>query len=86
MTKLNEITIKAYEYKDLSENSKINVQIWLDQFPIECEHEDNNGKIIIEYDYFSDMDDNTIQEHCEINNYLFFKKGDPIHYYVEENI
>ena len=78
------ININAYEYKELSEDSKINVQIWLDEFPIECEHEDDNGKIITEYDYFSDMDDNTIQEHCEINNYLFSKNGDCVHQYKEK--
>ena len=77
------ININAYEYKELSEDNKTNVQIWLDEFPIECEHVDDNGKIIREYDYFSDMDNNTIQEHCEMNGYLFSKKGNPIHQYEE---
>jgi hypothetical protein len=74
------IKINAYEYKELPENSKINVKIWLDEFPIECEYEDANGKIIQEYDYFSNMNDNEIQEHCEINEYLFSKNGDCIHH------
>lgn len=73
--------IKTYTYKELDDLAKVDVKFWLDQNPIDYERED--GTIVIEY--FSDMDEWSVNEHCELNDYFFTKKGQPIHNIVVQN-
>ena len=77
-------TINVYEYKDLKENAKLKVISWLDKYPIEYDCEDENGNTITKYQYFADAEDYEVQEHCEINGYLFTVRGDCIHHLIEE--
>jgi hypothetical protein len=76
------IQINAYEYKELNQDSKFKVKLWLDEVPFDYDTGDldENGKPIIKYDYASDWDDETIQEHCEANEYLFDKWGNCVHH------
>jgi len=74
------ITIEAYDYNDLDEAGKASVRIWLDESPIEVENDAGE----FEYDYFSDMTDIDIDEHCQANEYLFTKSGRPIHHLERE--
>jgi hypothetical protein len=71
--KMKQIKINAYEFKELNQE---------DRFPIDYDtgEVDEYGKPIIKYDYFSSWLEQEVQEHCEINNYLFSKNGQAIHY------
>ena len=76
---MKQIKINAYEYKELNEDSKCKVKLWLDQDPIEYEEEDEQGNVNYKYRYFSEMDDEDLQEHCSANGYLFNKHGKFVH-------
>ena len=80
--KMKQIKINAYEFKELNQEAQHRALIWLDRFPIDYDtgEVDEYGKPIIKYDYFSSWPEQEIQEHCEINNYLFSKNGQAIHY------
>lgn len=83
---MKQIKVNAYEYSELNTDAKREVVYWLDQFPLDYETEDEQGNTIIEYEYFSDMEDIDIIEHCEANEYLFDKFGKCIHHLeVKEN-
>lgn len=83
---MKKIKINAYEYNELNSDAKREVVYWLDHNPIDYENEDEQGNTIIEYQYFSDMEDIDIIEHCEANEYLFNKYGEPIHHLeIKEN-
>jgi hypothetical protein len=74
------ITIEGYDYAELNQEAKTSVKHWLDESPIEVE----NDRGEFELDYFSDMTDEDIQEHCEANGYLFARNGRPIHHLERE--
>jgi len=74
------ITIEAYNYNDLDEAGKASVRVWLDEAPVEVE----NDRGEFEFRYFSDMTDEDIQDHCEVNGYLFTTLGRPIHHLERE--
>lgn len=73
------ISIMTFDYIELSEKAKMNVDYWLDDSPFEYENED--GTFSIEYP--SDWNDSEINEHCQLNGYLFDKNGKPVHNLVE---
>jgi len=73
------IKVNAYEFKELNQKAKNKVIYWLDELPLEYEEEDQQGNIITKYRYFSNMIEKDINEHCEMNEYLFNKYGEPIH-------
>ena len=77
---MKQIKVNAYEYNELSTDAKTKVIHWLDELPLDYETEDENGNIKTEYEYFSDMEEEDIHEHCEANEYLFTKYGDRIHH------
>ena len=77
---MKQIKVNAYEFNELNQKAKNEVIYWLDQDPIDYETEDDEGDIIKEYQYFSDMEDIDIIEHCEANEYLFNKYGECIHH------
>jgi len=77
---MKQIKVNAYEYSELNQVSKHEVIIWLDQNPMDYETKDEHGNTIREIEYFSDMDKEDIQEHCEINGYLFNKYGECVHH------
>ncbi len=77
---MKQIKVNAYEYSELDEEAKNEVVHWLDQHPLDYETEDENGNTIREIEYFSDMEEEDIQEHCEINEYLFNKNGECVHH------
>ena len=68
--------VEVYDYRDLEQKAKYRVIDWLDQDPIQ--YEDDEG--IKSYSYFSDMDEEEIIEHCDINEYKFDVRGNPIHH------
>ena len=73
------LKVKAYQYHELKPNAKSEVIYWLDQDPLEFEND--QGETLLEM--FSDMTDEEIKEHCEMNGYLFDDKGKPIHHLGE---
>ena len=77
---MKQIKVNAYEYSELKQDAKNEVIHWLDEIPLDYETEDEQGNTIIEYEYFSDMEDIDIIEHCEINEYLFDKFGNCVHH------
>lgn len=74
------IKVNAYNYQELNQDSKNKVKMWLDECPVECEEEDNQGNITYKYCYFSEMDEEDLQDHCETNKYLFDKYGNCVHH------
>ncbi len=75
------IKVNAYSYQELNQDSKDNVKIWLDELPFDYyEDQDEKGNIIEKLDYPSDWNEIDIQEHCEVNEYLFDKYGKCIHH------
>ena len=74
------IQIEAHDYAELNQEAKTKVKHWLDESPIEVENDAGE----FELDYFSDMTDEDLQEHCETNGYLFARNGRPIHHLERE--
>lgn len=73
MSKMYSIT--GFNYLELSEKAKMTVDYWLDEFPL-CY---DSGT-----EFISDWDDADIDEHCQINGYIFDRYGKPIHNLIEE--
>ena len=74
------VTIKAYKYEDLDHQSQWEALVWLDECPLD--YEDENGET--KWEYFTDMETQDVIEHCEANEYLFNKFGEPIHHLIEK--
>lgn len=74
------VKIRAYKYHELDEHRQFKVAVWLDEWPIDYEDEDGETH----WEYFTDMTKEDIAEHCEANEYLFNKFGEPIHHLIEE--
>lgn len=74
------IKINAYQFDELSNDSKFNVKCWLDEIPIEYEDELPNGELVTRYQYFTEVDDDFSSETCRMNEYLFTKNGEPVHH------
>lgn len=72
---MREIKINAFEFNELDERAKLNVISWLDKSPIYFEIDGEE-----EIEYFHQMEENEISEHCQANEYLFNKHGRPIHH------
>ena len=79
---MKQIKINAYEFKELNKDAKHIALMWLDEDPIEYETEelDEQGKPILKNEYFSEWLEEEVQEHCEVNGYLFSKYGQFIHH------
>ena len=65
------IKVNAYSYTELSDESKHRAIVWLDECPLDYDEG---------IEYFSDMLDEDVGEHCDINEYCFDSFGDPIHH------
>ena len=74
------VTIKAYKYEDLDRQSQWDALVWLDECPLD--YEDENGET--KWEYFAEMETQDVIEHCEANEYLFNKFGEPIHHLIEK--
>jgi hypothetical protein len=76
------IKINAYEYNELNDKAKFQAKLWLDEIPLDYDtgEIDENGKPIIKNEYLGDWSDEEINEHCELNNYLFDKWGNCVHH------
>jgi hypothetical protein len=74
------VTIEAYKYEDLDHQSQWDALVWLDECPLD--YEDENGET--KWEYFTDMETQDVIEHCEANEYLFNKFGEPIHHLIEK--
>lgn len=72
--------INAYTYDSLGDKARLNVIFWMSSNfePLDYEKEDGT----IGYDYWEDMPEEYIQEHCEINGFLFNKEGEPVHHLI----
>lgn len=68
--------VEVYDYRDLDRKAKSRVVYWLDEHPLDYENDEGG----ISYEYFSDMDEEEIIEHCDINEYKFDERGNPIHH------
>lgn len=68
--------IEVYDFLDLERKAKNKVIDWLDQAPLDYENDEGG----ISYEYFSDMDEVDVAEHCMMNEFKFDKYGDPIHH------
>ncbi len=77
---MKQIKVNAYEYSELNEDAKFKANLWLDEHPIDSEHENEKGQIIRTFEYVTDWETNEIIEYCEINEYLFSSLGKPIHH------
>ena len=79
---MKQIKINAYEFKELNKDAKHIALTWLDEHPIEYETKelDEQGKPILKNEYFSEWLEEEVQEHCEVNGYLFSKYGQCIHH------
>jgi hypothetical protein len=76
------IQVNAYEYNELNDEAKFKVKLWLNEIPLDYDtgEIDENGKPIIKDEYPGDWSDEEINEHCELNNYLFDKWGNCVHH------
>lgn len=77
------VSIMAFNYHELTDKAKHRASLWLDEIPFDYEDVDEDGNITINYDYFSEWDEETQKEYCEINGYLFDKNGRCIHHLIE---
>ena len=59
---MKQIKVNAYEYSELNQDAKHEVVHWLDEMPLDYETEDEHGNTIIEIEYFSEMEEQDIQE------------------------
>ena len=64
-------TIGIYTFDELSEDAKENVVYWLNQNPLEYETDEGD----IQYQYYDELDDADVAEHCEMNGYEFLEDG-----------
>jgi hypothetical protein len=78
------IKINAYKFNELNNEAKSRVIYWLDEMPLYYETEDKNGNIIEKRQYFTDMHNVDICDHCEINGYLFSNNGEYINHLIGE--
>lgn len=74
------VKIKAYKFEELDDQSQFKAALWLDEWP--CEYEDEEGEM--HWEYFTDMETHDVIEHCEANEYLFNRFGEPIHHLIEK--
>jgi hypothetical protein len=77
------VKIEAYKFEELAKHRQFKVAVWLDECPIDYEDENGNTK----WEYFSDIyhqEPEYVAEHCEANEYLFNKFGEPIHHLIKE--
>ena len=67
------IKIKAYEFAELSEKARENFrnEMYKEPFEYETGNLNDDGEIIIAYDYFAEWDLQNQIEHCDANEYLF---------------
>jgi hypothetical protein len=72
--------IEGYIFNQLSNKAKQRVIRWIDEYPME--YQNDNGETI--YRYFADGSENDVNEHCEINGYIFNVYGEPIHHIIEK--
>ena len=86
MSKL--ITIKAYEYAELKQEAKdlFIHEMWDMPFESETGEYDNDGNMIIEYDYFGEWDLEEQIDFCESNDYLFNKYGELVGHLEEVEV
>lgn len=84
------VMVEGFQYHELTEKAQHKVLDWLDDPPLEYETEvtvineegDEEVQNVMKYEYPSDWAPEEIQSHCEMNEYLFDKFGDPIHHLV----
>ena len=69
------VFIEAFEFRELDERAKSHIRDWLNDDPIEWEDDSGN----MQYDYVGHWNEDEIQEHCHMNEYLFNKYGESIH-------
>jgi hypothetical protein len=74
--------INTYQFEELNDKAKLNVIFWMSSNFEALDYEKEDGTI--GYDYWEDMQEEDIQEHCEVNGYLFTEYGDPIHYLINK--
>ena len=86
MSKL--IKIRAYEYAELNDKAKDNFinSMWDMPFESETGEYDNDGNMIIEYDYFGEWDLEEQIDFCESNDYLFNKYGELVGHLEEVEV
>jgi len=72
------VLIEGFQYTELDVKGQRKVLNWLDEHPMDYEDDEGN----IRYDYPSDWATIEVQEHCEMNEYLFDRYGEPIHHLV----
>ena len=71
--------VQGFTFKELNNKAKLKVINWLDEFPID--YEDEEGQI--HYRYFSELEEIDIEDHCDVNGYIFNTYGEPIHHIIE---
>ena len=49
---MKQIKVNAYEFNELNQKAKNEVIYWLDQDPLDCETEDEQGNTIKELEYY----------------------------------
>tara|TARA_R100001594_G_scaffold32974_5_gene61240 strand:- start:190 stop:492 length:303 start_codon:yes stop_codon:yes gene_type:complete len=83
--KMKLIKINAYKFNELNNEAKSRVTHWLDEMPLYYETQDKNGNIIEKIQYFTDMHNSDICDHCEMNGYWFSENGEYIHHLFDNN-
>ena len=81
------IKIRAYEYAELNDKAKDNFinLMWDMPFESETGEYDNNGDMIVVYDYFGEWELEEQIDHCKANDYLFNKHGKLIGHLEEQD-
>lgn len=74
------VQIQAYTFDELDARGKVKALYWLDECPFE--YEDEHGSVY--YEYPSEWQYEDISEHCNMNEYIFNKYGEPIHHLIIE--
>lgn len=73
-------SIMTFDYLELSEKAKMNVDYWLDEFHVH-DYENEDGTFSL--DFPSDWSDDDINDFCQCNGFIFDKNGKPVHNLIE---
>jgi len=74
--------INTYQFEELTDKAKEKVIYWMSTTFEPLDYEKDDGTI--GYEYWDNVDEEFIQETCEINEYIFTKYGDPIHHIINK--
>jgi hypothetical protein len=76
------IMIEGFQFVELEGMARHRALTWLDRELLEFEDVDDDGKVVQQFVYISELEPQDIQDHCFMNGYIFNNDGRPIHHLI----